>query len=276
MTTIQAYVVRALSEDNDPDFLSEVEDTEVFSDVEFSDAEDEDDEFERYVYDRYFKKDQQGLSSYEHDILYGSIICHDHSFNLRPMETRFRRQSKDLRDHGLDKHRDSKTSKRIKKRLTVITSNPSHPQNEACVCVQIPKHSAKRIMHKQDRVKLRQSISHIHSLNDVPVIEKTPLDKDPDRIKIVCEEYEVVCPACGGTGYNSDSDYESYSDDDGYNSDCGRFGGWSSRNYYRYCHRNECSCDDGYITNWVEREIVLPPHGDRAKKYPYISERTRE
>ena len=257
----------------DVPFSTDVDDYVDVNTDAYSETEAEDD-FEQSFYKRYFEKDQRCLSSYDYDVLYNPSICHDHHPNLRHMETRYRKKSKDCRNHGLSKHREAKTDRRVKKRLAIITSNPNRPQNEARVCVQVPKHLAKRIIHKQERAQLHQSISHIHSLSDVHIIEKTQLDEDPQRIRIEYDDYEETCPVCGGSGYDSDSDYESYSDD-GYDSDCGRYGRWSRRRRY---YTGECRCCNGYgsISVSCEREIILPPPEDKVKQYPYCGKRSRE
>lgn len=208
----------------------------VDSDLD-ADTEALEDEFEQDFQNRYFKKDSDGVSPYDADLLYHSEMFIEHSSKHRPMLRRFRKLSKDFHDKGLSKHRDKKIKSKVAKRLSTLETNLVEYIGHECEYSDIPKQTAKQILHKQSRIQLRQSLSHIHHLSDVPVVEKTTLDENPKKIRVEHYDYEVSCDHCHGYG-------------------C------------KYCV-------DGYDTVHVYSEVVIDPDDTHHTQYPYHNTRDR-
>ena len=209
-----------------------------FDDINDVDVEMLEEERERDFQEWYDAKDLDGLSPFDRDVLYHSELCHEDRSNYRPMQMRFRKLSKDSRNHGLNKHRDSKVQSRVDRRMSTLTQNPTKHKHSDRERDEVPKQNAKRILHKQNRVQLRQGLSHIHHISDVPIVIKTTLDENPKKIRIVQDDYEVACCHCHGYG----------------------------------CKR--CS-GDGYDTVYYDIELIIDPNDVHLTRYPYHSARDR-
>ena len=179
-------------------------------DIINDDVEMLEDERERDFQEQYDAKDFDGLSPFDRDVLYHSELCHESHSSYRPMQKRFRKLSKDARNHGLSKHRDSKVQYKVDRRVSTLTQNPTKHKHCERERDEVPKQNAKRILHKQNRVQLRQGLSHIHHTSDIPIVTKTTLDENPKKIRIVQDDYEITCCHCHGygckhcNGYGSD------------------------------------------------------------------------